>query len=37
MMFGRMEFTRLKLPIESKDIRYPKMILINSRRLCLRI
>jgi hypothetical protein len=37
MMFGRKEFTRLKSPIESKDIRYPKMILINSRRLCHRI
>ena len=24
MMFGRKEFTRLKSPIESKDIRYPK-------------
>ena len=37
MMFGRKEFTRLKSPIESKDIRYPKIILINSRRLCHRI
>jgi hypothetical protein len=37
LMFGRKEITRLKSHIESKGIRYSEMILINSRRLYLRI
>ena len=35
--FEERNLTRLKSPIETKDILYTEMILINSRRLCLRI